>query len=400
MPAANTRNAYGSVTKTFHWLTALLILTLIPLGLIAERMGYDTAQALETKALLFSIHKTLGVTAFFVALLRILWALTQPKPGLLHAEKKAESFLAELVHWALYASLVLVPLTGWIHHAATTGFAPIFWPLGQNLPFVGKDEGTAALFGGLHGVFAKVLIASLLLHIAGALKHHVIDKDATLKRMWFGGAVLAQSKPHGSQAGPIAGAAAAYGLAIAIGAVFGIYAPHDAPVRTAALEQVQSDWQVTEGTLGITVSQFGSDVQGSFADWTADITFDETAQAGKHGAVTVQINISSLTLGSVTAQAMGPDFFDAEGFPTATFTADILEAEAGYSAEGTLTLKGTAQPVTLPFTLEIDGDTAVMTGQTTLNRMDYAIGTSQPDESSLKFPVMVDIALTASRAAQ
>jgi cytochrome b561 len=98
MSASNTTRSYGSVTKTFHWLTVLLILAAIPLGIIANGLAYDTSEALAFKAFLFSMHKTVGITAFFVALARIFWALSQPKPAGLHPERRAESFLAELVH--------------------------------------------------------------------------------------------------------------------------------------------------------------------------------------------------------------------------------------------------------------------------------------------------------------
>ena len=73
MTAATT---YGTVTKTFHWLTALFILTIIPLGAIANRLPYETDAQLALKAQLFSLHKTLGVIIFIVALARIIWALT------------------------------------------------------------------------------------------------------------------------------------------------------------------------------------------------------------------------------------------------------------------------------------------------------------------------------------
>ena len=136
MPATNTTARYGSVAKTFHWLTALGILAVIPLGIIANDLPYDTAEQLADKAWLFSLHKTVGVTLFFVALARILWALSQPKPAPLHPDRGVETLLAEIVHWLLYGSLVLVPLSGWVHHAATEGFAPIWWPFGQNLPLV------------------------------------------------------------------------------------------------------------------------------------------------------------------------------------------------------------------------------------------------------------------------
>ena len=178
MPRSNTNTTYGSVTRGFHWLTALLILAIIPLGAIANDLPYDTSEQLARKAWLFSLHKTLGIAVFLVALLRILWALTQTKPAPLHPQRKLETLAAETVHWLLYGSLVLVPLSGWIHHAATTGFAPIWWPLGQNLPLVPKSDSVAAVAAGLHWILGKVMIVSLILHVAGALKHKVVDKDA------------------------------------------------------------------------------------------------------------------------------------------------------------------------------------------------------------------------------
>ena len=90
----NTSTSYGTVAKTFHWLTALLIFTMIPLGIIAQNAPFDTNEALARKALLFSTHKTLGIVTLAVALARILWAITQAKPGAIHPTRRAETFLA------------------------------------------------------------------------------------------------------------------------------------------------------------------------------------------------------------------------------------------------------------------------------------------------------------------
>ncbi len=400
MPLANTTHSYGGVAKTLHWLTALLILTLMPLGIVANELPYETSEQLAQKAWLFSLHKTLGVAVFFVALARIAWALTQPKPGLLHPDRKVESLAAETVHWLLYGSLVLVPLSGWIHHAATTGFAPIWWPFGQNLPLVPKSEGIAATMAGAHWVLTKVLAVSIVLHIAGALKHHVVDRDMTLRRMWFGKPDLPQADTKHRHGTPITLALALWALALSGGAALGVYAPHGGPTQGAALEQVQSDWQVQEGTLEITVTQLGSDVTGSFADWTAAIAFDETVENGPAGTVEVTVAIGSLTLGSVTGQAMGPDYFDAQTFPTATFAADILKVVDGYEDQGTLTIRDQTVPVTLAFGLSVNGDEASMAGGLTLDRRDFQIGMNMADETSLKFAVKVDVDLIATRAAQ
>lgn len=402
MSLANTQDRYGSVAKTFHWLIALLIIALIPLGVIANELPYDTSEELARKAWLFSLHKTLGILVFFVALGRIGWALTQPKPGLLHPERKLESLAAETVHWLLYGSLVLVPLSGWIHHAATTGFAPIWWPFGQNLPLVPKSEPVAGLFAGAHWVLTKVLAAALILHVAGALKHHVIDKDATLRRMWFGDTAVPRTSGTANHATPLLVALALWVLALSGGAALGVYAPHSQSAgEVAELEAVATGWQVQDGTLSITVTQLGSEVTGTFTDWTAAIDFDETVpnetEGRIAGSVDVTVAIGSLTLGSVTDQAMGADYFNAANYPTARFVAEIVPVVDGYEARGTLTIRDQSVPTTLPFSLALDGDTASMDGTVTVDRNDFGIGLNMADESSLKFAVQIAVALTATR---
>lgn len=400
MPRSNTTRSYGSVTKSFHWLVALLILTVIPLGIVANDMPYDTSDQLAQKALLFSIHKTLGVTIFFVALARIFWAIIQPKPGLLNADNRLEATLAETAHWLLYGSLVLVPLTGWIGHAATTGFAPIWWPFGQSLPFVPKDDSIAHLFSGLHQVLERVLIVTLVLHIAGALKHHIVDRDATLRRMLPGQADLPTPPPQHKSALPLIAALAVWALALTAGAYTGFFHRDDTIIDSAALDDVPSEWVVQNGSIDISVTQFGSTVTGSFADWTAAITFDPTERDNRAGTVDVTIAIPSLSLGSVTAQALGPDFFDAATFPTARFTADILPMpDDRYVAQGTLTIRDATVPVTLNFDLSITDGVADMRGDLMLDRRDFGIGDTMSDEKSLGFSVKVDAALRASQPA-
>lgn len=394
MPLANSPQTYGGIARALHWLTALLILTAIPLGVIANGLPYDTSEALAQKAQLFSLHKSLGVAAFAVALLRILWALTQTRPAPLHPDRRMEVLAAEVTHWVLYISMLAVPLSGWVHHAATTGFAPILLPVGQTLPFVPQSPAVADAAAAMHWVFSKLLIASVLLHVAGALKHHLIDKDATLRRM-LSGTTAPGTRPRGHAAAPVLAAFAIYagGAGLALSMV-----PQDAPDSPApALAEVASGWVVSEGSLGFTVRQMGAGVEGSFADWTAAITFDEAATDGRHGNVAVTIATDSLTLGSVTPQAKSADFFDTTAHPTATFTADILPAHTGFVAAGTLLLRGAEVPVSLPFTLQIDGNTATMQGSTTLDRRDFGMGPTYTDEATVGFAVDVTISLTATR---
>lgn len=396
MPLASTNTRYGTITKSFHWSIALMIFTVIPLGLLADRAPFATPEQLETKALLFSLHKTLGLLIFFTALARIIWALTQPKPKLLNADKTLEALAAEVAHWLLYGSLVLVPLTGWLTHAASEGLAPIWWPFGQSLPMVPKNAALSETFAALHMVFERVMVFTLLAHILGALKHHIMDRDATLRRMWFGSAQAAGSDPRFPHFLPLLVAIGVWAGGLAVGAGLGVFA-HETP-EVAALDQVASEWQVEEGAVEIVVTQFGSEVAGQFADWTAAIQFDETVAEGKAGGVQVTIATGSLTLGSVTDQALGEDFFDVGTFPRAVFDAEIFRVADGYEARGPLTIKDKSADITLPFTLSVQDDRAVMDGQLTLDRRAFGLGDAMTDEGQLKFDVAVKVAVTAQRA--
>lgn len=397
MSTRNTANSYGSVTRTFHWLTALLIFAAFPLGVIANDMAYDTSEALALKAQLFSVHKTLGVAVFIVAALRILWAFTETRPVGLHPDRKAESLLAETVHWALYLSLVIVPLSGWIHHAAVDGFAPILWPLGQGLPFVPKSETVAKAAASTHWLFTKIMFLSVALHVAGALKHVFIDRDLTLARMSKG--TQAGTGRAGHSAVPLVAALAIFGAG-AVGA-WQIAAAKEPAAATETAEAVEAapaatggNWQVNEGSLGFTVRQMGAEVAGTLPVWTAEINFDETTGTGD---VRVEIDVTKLTLGSVTDQAKGAEFFDTATHPIAVFTGKIAPAGTDFAATGTLALRGAEVPVTLPFTLAIDGKTAKVAGTVTLDRRDFGMGKSYADETNVGFSVVVAAELTATR---
>ncbi|WP_374298331.1 cytochrome b/b6 domain-containing protein [Paracoccus sp. (in: a-proteobacteria)] len=379
----NTLHSYGKIARSLHWLTALIILANIALGLVAVRLPMD---ALDAKVGLFSVHKTLGIAAFTVALIRIAWALTQPRPVPVHPERRIETFLAESVHWVLYAALVLVPLSGWIEHAATEGFAPILWPLGQGLPLVPKSPQLAETMASVHGIFAWLLIGAIAMHVAGALKHAVIDRDGVLARMLRGSP--AGSAPARRHRAPALAAVAVFaaGTALAV-------APRVEQTQAAApLAQAASGWRVIQGDLGFSILQMGTEVEGGFSDWTAAIDFDADTGTGR---VEVTINMDSVRIGTVTDQAKGAEFFDVAQHPVAVFKADIRPEGDGHVAQGTLTLKGHEVPVTLPFSLRITDGVATMTGEASLDRRDWNIGQGYDNESSVGFPVRLEVGLTA-----
>jgi cytochrome b561/polyisoprenoid-binding protein YceI len=398
----NTKTSYGGLARFFHWAIALFIFTAFALGVIGDKLPRN-AETVSLLKVLYTVHKTIGVTIFMLAVLRILWAISQPRPVPLHPENKLETQAAEIVHWALYGALVVVPLSGWIMHAAEVGFANIWWPFGQGLPFVPKSEIIAHLAGAVHGVAVFVLLGAVAVHVAGALKHVVIDKDDTLARMTKGVSAGDAHTAHNGMFAPLAGLGL-WGLVIvgalgfdALGATKGVQMSgqtevvQQANTSSAPIEPV---WVVTDGSLTFTVAQSGAPIEGVFDTWNAEITYDVETGAGTSK---VSIDTTTLTLGSVTATAVGPEFFNTDAFTTSVFDAQITRLEQGpvHDAVGTLTLVGKTVPVTLEFTLETDGVTAKMNGTARLDRRDFGIGAGYVDESTVGFGVDVTVDLTA-----
>lgn len=399
---ANTETRYGLVARIFHWAIALLILTDLALGLIGENMP-RSAETVDTLKTLYSVHKTIGVTVLGLAVLRVLWALSQPHPVPVHPSRRAETLLAEVIHWALYGAIFVMPLSGWTLHSAESGFAPILWPLGQNLPFVPKSDAVAHIAGAVHGLSAWVIYLTVGLHIAGALKHALFERDGVLSRMARGtDAGTPGLHREGSRALPPLVALVVWAGVIAV-AFFAPQGPEQAdaagqsaPVVAASTSTLPA-WTVQDGSLNLTVTQMGAPVEGHFANWSAAIAYDpETGE----GDVSVNIDTTSLALGSVTTQAQGPEFFNTSTYSTATYTGPITRVGVGpdHQAVGTLTLVGQTVPVTLDFTLDLTGDTATMTGQAQLDRRDFNMGPAYADESTVGFGVTVDVALTATRS--
>ena len=180
------RHGYDPVARLLHWVVALAILGTFGLGLWMTGLPAETEAEVTQVFRSYSFHKTLGVGVFGLAVLRIGWTLTHPGPGPLHPERRVENFLAHMTHWGLWIGMLALPATGFLHHTAAPGFAPVLWPFGQTLPFIPADEALALIFRQMHELSGWLLAAFLALHVAGALKHALLDRDATLARMATG----------------------------------------------------------------------------------------------------------------------------------------------------------------------------------------------------------------------
>ncbi|MFZ1098637.1 MAG: cytochrome b [Steroidobacteraceae bacterium] len=177
MAIRNTPRRWGSVTQTLHWLIVALIVVQVTLAFIAEGLPLG-----ERKLATFAYHKSVGITIFALAIIRLAWRSANPTPELPGTLKPYERALARFTHAALYVLLFAMPLSGWMMSSAR-GF-PVSWFGMFQLPdLVPKSKPLYQALVDTHAALACALGAVVALHIAGALKHHFVLRDDVLRRM-------------------------------------------------------------------------------------------------------------------------------------------------------------------------------------------------------------------------
>lgn len=171
-------NQYSPTQKAFHWITALLILGLFALGVWMRTLGYYDAWYQTAP----HWHKQLGILLLALMVLRLVWRVLKGTPAPLNNHKAWEVNLAHVIHWALYIGVFLIILSGYlIATADNRGIEVLNW---FTLPVLFTPfEDQADVAGFIHEWGAYLVMAVVALHILGAIKHHVVDKDSTIKRM-------------------------------------------------------------------------------------------------------------------------------------------------------------------------------------------------------------------------
>jgi cytochrome b561 len=168
---------YSSTAKWLHWLMALIILGMIPIGVIMGRMKEGPAQDQ-----MFALHKSFGAVILGLAVLRLAWRLINGAPPPAATLTKFERIASGAVHHGLYLLIFIMPLLGWAGTSAYGAPLSVFglFELPAILP---KNEKLSeALFVG-HFIGAVVMTLLVGAHIAGALMHGLIKRDGVLQRM-------------------------------------------------------------------------------------------------------------------------------------------------------------------------------------------------------------------------
>lgn len=170
---------YGTTARMLHWLVAALVLAMIPVGLLMVQDGLDRGLG----DALYLFHKNVGSLLIAIIALRLVWRLTHspaPLPATMPAWQRRA---AGLSHLALYALMVVMPLSGYVRVRA--GGFPIEGLDALGLPtLIPRSKPLADAASSLHALAAWALIAVLALHVGAALHHALIRRDGIWGRMW------------------------------------------------------------------------------------------------------------------------------------------------------------------------------------------------------------------------
>ena len=107
MSLTNTLTEYGTVSKTFHWLSAAVLIIQIPLGFYLVDMDFS-----EKRLTVESLHVTLGISIFYLTIFRLIYKTFNPTPPLKNSIFAGQKFIAKLNHYLLYISILIITISG------------------------------------------------------------------------------------------------------------------------------------------------------------------------------------------------------------------------------------------------------------------------------------------------
>jgi cytochrome b561 len=334
---------------------------------------------------LYQLHKSLGITALGLVILRLLWRIAVPPPSLPRAMSGLERKGAHFAHTFLYVMMFALPISGWVLVSVesdvplpTVLFKTIPWPHIPGLADLPKDTKATLdpIATSAHAILAWILAAFVLIHILAALRHGLILKDGVMSRML----------PRLFRKSKTLGAVLLAGAALAL------------PLSTAA---DASEWSILpdKSKIEFVATAGGGTYPGRVSDYSAEVIFDPDAP--QITSVKLVMNTAGLTFGrrDYDEAVQAADWFDVRNHPQAMFAAEGAEENGNgeYTLKGQLTFKGVTQPVTVPMTIEVDRGEASVKGEASISRAAFGVGPASFAGIPVSDDVVIRFDLTAVR---
>lgn len=412
---------YSRIAIFLHWTIAAAIAFQIAVGWGLEDLGKRGFN-------LFQLHKSIGIAILLLSLARIVQRYTRPRPAAV--EGGLTGAIATLVHGGLYFFMIAAPLTGWAIVSTTKVKVPtlLFWTIPW--PHLPLPQGVNKVADVSHSVLPWIGIALLALHVAGALRHHMLLRDGLIWRMVPGRsaavmALLLALVPVGFLLGELAlplmssgnrpavadapapqpenaavetGARETNAAAPAIAA-----APKEATAGSGTAAETEKPqgppprWTIQPGgQLGFSLGNGGDRIDGHFGKWTGAIAMDPDHP--ESATIRLEVDLATATVGDPTQDGMlaGDEFFATAAHPKAVYTSAKVERTGpdSYRARGTLSLKGVSAPQSIRFTLSGTGLRRKVQGSATIARKTFGVGNGD-SAADLDAMVAVNFAFSA-----
>lgn len=171
---------YSPALRALHWLMAIIILSLIAVGFYMANLSDNAANKYD----LYPIHKAFGFIILMLVFVRVATRLKSTIPAPLSGLAQWEHTLSHAIHMLLYVSMFTMALSGYFM-SATYGSNISMFGLFEVPMIVGENEFWGGITHEIHEITAWVFSGSLVLHIAGVIKHRFMDapENDVLKRM-------------------------------------------------------------------------------------------------------------------------------------------------------------------------------------------------------------------------
>lgn len=172
------RRGYGTVARLFHWVTALLVFLMIPVGIAMTSQGFESIGDQ-----LYIFHKGAGSVLLVLVVLRILWKVTHREPPLPEGVPAIQRRIAGTTHWVLLLLLLVMTVSGYIRTVGEGFPIELLNALGVP-PLIGENVELARTMSVVHKFSAYLLAALIAAHIGAAVHHAVIARDGVMGRIW------------------------------------------------------------------------------------------------------------------------------------------------------------------------------------------------------------------------
>lgn len=183
--STSTARHFNLIARILHWSMALLILTMLFVGI-------GMVSSISLRPELISLHRPLGIAILLLAILRLLNRLLHRPPALPQDLPAVQVFAAKASHWLLYGLMFAMPLIGWAMLSA--GGYPVTMFNGLSLPAIAPHNPTVfAVLRSAHSWLALLLFATVLMHLAAALFHAWVRRDGVFESMACGKSIGAES---------------------------------------------------------------------------------------------------------------------------------------------------------------------------------------------------------------